>query len=71
MTIILFRHMAKSLAEIFTSEFSNDIGLKLNVVVGSFPGLGNVMMYALSISRGKESLVAAVERWGVGGLGGF
>lgn len=57
-----FNRLASSFAYILISEFRRDIGLKLAGMVGSFPGLGKVIMWALSISRGKvEDSAALVE----------
>lgn len=43
----------------FTSEMSNDMGLKLAGDVGSLPALGKVTTYAFNISGGKVTWVAA------------
>lgn len=46
--------LASNFAYILMPEFSRDIRRKLAGMVGSFPGLGKVTMWALSISGEKE-----------------
>lgn len=49
------------LAYNFTSEFRREMGLKLEGVVGSFLGFGNVTTYAVSISEGNQAAEAAAS----------